>query len=158
MLAITHHYIVQMSALQAAVSVKGEWFEGYELLGDDIVIFNEKVAQNYLEIMAGLGVSINLAKSVISNPGSVVEFAKRTSVNGRDVSAVSAKMLLAASSFKDRAQIAVHLAMKVQGHFNTLIRTTLALSPTAMYTENIPYLHRYVSRLFSSFLARNAEN
>jgi len=158
MLAITHHYIVQESARRAGLLSKGGWFDGYELLGDDIVIFNEKVASHYLEIMKGLGLEINLAKSVVSNPGNVVEFAKRTSVNSADVSAISAKMLLSAQTFKEKAQIAVYLALKTGGHFSTYVRTMLALSSTAMYEDKIPYLHRYVSRLFSSLLETDASN
>lgn len=158
MLAITHHYIVQEAARRAGLLSKGGWFDGYELLGDDIVIFNEQVAKHYLEIMTGLGVEINLAKSVISNPGNVVEFAKRTSVNGKDVSAISAKMILSAQTFKEKAQVAVYLALKTGGHFSTYVRTMLALSPTAMYEGEISYLHRYVSRLFSSLLATDASN
>jgi hypothetical protein len=58
------------------------------LLGDDIVIFDKKVAVIYLETMECLGVSINLSKSVIAN-NETAEFAKVTIRNGVDVSALS---------------------------------------------------------------------
>lgn len=78
--------------LQYAARMVGkpfEWNTQYEILGDDLVIFDKDIADKYLEIAAGLGVSINLSKSVISEKFDTLEFAKRTSVRGRDVSALS---------------------------------------------------------------------
>jgi len=46
------------------------------LLGDDIVIADEAVANSYLAVMTDLGVEINLSKSLESRKG-VFEFAKR---------------------------------------------------------------------------------
>jgi hypothetical protein len=71
MLALTHHLLVRESALRAGI----ENFSDYALLGDDIVIRNDKVAQQYLNLMSLLGVSINLSKSVISKD--FAEFASR---------------------------------------------------------------------------------
>lgn len=51
-------------------------FEDYALLGDDLVIANKAVADEYLVISKDLGVEINLDKSLISRD-SVCEFAKR---------------------------------------------------------------------------------
>lgn len=70
-LAITHHVIVQIAAQRNGY--KG-WFPDYAVLGDDIVIANDGVAQNYLQIMENLGVEINMAKS---HRGQIAEFAKR---------------------------------------------------------------------------------
>jgi hypothetical protein len=58
------------------------------LLGDDIVLFDEGVSKAYLETMSLLGVEINLSKSVCSPTGDVIEFAKRTLLRGKDVSAL----------------------------------------------------------------------
>jgi len=55
------------------------------------VLFDDKVAAAYLNLMDKLGVSINLTKSVVSTTPSF-EFAKVTGLNGRDVSALSFKM------------------------------------------------------------------
>jgi len=71
MLALTHHLIVKESALRAGI----EGFMDYALLGDDIVIKNNKVAREYLNLMESLGVSINLSKSVISKD--FAEFASK---------------------------------------------------------------------------------
>jgi len=59
------------------------------VLGDDIQIFDPRVAAEYLRVMRGLGVEVNEAKSVISPTGKVVEYAKRIALNGVDVSPIS---------------------------------------------------------------------
>lgn len=87
MLAITHHYIVQWAA-RIVYPDHVKWFLNYELLGDDIVIFDKKVAFQYLTIMAGLGVPINLSKSVVAS-NETFEFAKVTGHKGNFVSAIS---------------------------------------------------------------------
>nr|UAN07874.1 putative RNA-dependent RNA polymerase [Rhizoctonia solani mitovirus 40] len=75
-LAITHHWIVQLAAYR--VHSNDTWFLEYEILGDDIVIFDRLVAAEYLNIMAVLGCGINLNKSIVSLTRPVFEFAKRT--------------------------------------------------------------------------------
>jgi hypothetical protein len=86
MLAITHHLIVQVAYKKAYN--KDDLFTNYELLGDDIVIFDTLVADQYLDIMSNLGVAINLSKSVCSPTGDVVEFAKKTFFKGENVSSL----------------------------------------------------------------------
>lgn len=90
MLALTHHYIVQFSAWKAGLP-RSQWFSKYAVLGDDIVIWDKSVAKAYLETMKALGVEIGLAKSVVSPLGKGLEFAKRTIVEGVDVSPVPFK-------------------------------------------------------------------
>jgi len=78
MLAFTHHAIVQWAAFLAdKTSDTNMWFEDYAVLGDDVVIVNEDVAQAYSAIMHHLGVAIGHHKSVISIKGRALEFAKR---------------------------------------------------------------------------------
>lgn len=87
MLAFTHHAIVQWAALRAGViTCGGYWFSDYALLGDDIVIANKLVADEYARLMAALGVEIGLHKSLISVRGLALEFAKRFFLNGGDAS------------------------------------------------------------------------
>jgi hypothetical protein len=72
MLALTHHIIVQVAAARA-----GEiqpWFRDYAIIGDDIIIANDAVANCYRSIMNDLGVEINMTKS---HHGNVAEFAKK---------------------------------------------------------------------------------
>jgi len=92
MLALTHHLIVQHSYhLAYPLKRVDYWFEGYELLGDDIVLFDPQVAHHYLVVMKLLGVEINQAKSVVANRPAF-EFAKITGFRGVDVSPISWKM------------------------------------------------------------------
>lgn len=70
MLALTHHVIVKYASIKIGVRD----FKDYCVLGDDIVIANDAVAQEYINLMDSLGLSINLTKSVISTR--FTEFAK----------------------------------------------------------------------------------
>jgi hypothetical protein len=81
-LAITHHWIMQFCSFL----VKGNWSweERYEVLGDDIVIFDTLLANQYLDVMKHLGLEINLSKSINASDTPVFEFAKRT-VRGNDL-------------------------------------------------------------------------
>lgn len=71
MLALTHHVLVRVSAQRAGIV----HFQDYCILGDDVVIRNSAVADEYYNLMKALGVSINLSKSV--NSFEFAEFAKR---------------------------------------------------------------------------------
>jgi len=58
------------------------------VLGDDIVLFEEDIANEYLSLMTSYGVGVNLSKSVVAKNKSF-EFAKVSSLNGKFVSAIS---------------------------------------------------------------------
>jgi hypothetical protein len=93
-LALTHHWIVQYAAYQAHLertqsSGGYSWCENYEILGDDLVIFDALIASKYLEIMAGIGCEINMNKSINSPNKPVFEFAKRTCIGNDIVSGIS---------------------------------------------------------------------
>lgn len=96
LLAITHHFMVQVSAWRSGVCPVGVWFTDYAVLGDDLVIGNHDVAMEYLKLCKELGVEINLSKSIISPKGLCLEFAKRTYYKGVDVSPVPIKEMAAA--------------------------------------------------------------
>lgn len=91
MLAVTHHYIVQYCAWIRGVTPVGTLFKQYAVLGDDIIIWNKPVADQYLKVMKLLGVEIGLAKSIISPKGIGIEFAKKTLIMGQDVSPIPYK-------------------------------------------------------------------
>lgn len=110
MLAVTHHLIVQLAAVRAGYSSK-QWFENYELLGDDINIFDAKVAEHYLDIMSMIGVPINASKSVVAK-NSTFEFAKVTGFLGRNVSAISWKMFISQNTLLGRVNILYSLFNK----------------------------------------------
>ncbi|AIF33766.2 RNA-dependent RNA polymerase [Heterobasidion mitovirus 1] len=97
MLAITHHFIVQIAAWQSGVTKYGKWFTAYALLGDDLTVGNRAVSNRYQLIMIKhLGVEVGLAKSIISDKGIGLEFAKKTFFKGIDVSPRPIKELLGA--------------------------------------------------------------
>lgn len=90
MLAVSHHVIVKSCALRCGI--KG--FNSYAILGDDIVIRNKSVADEYLKTMNDLGVEINLTKSVISPR--FAEFAKRWIGKDIDFTPIGPGLLLQA--------------------------------------------------------------
>ncbi|CEZ26297.1 RNA dependent RNA polymerase [Botrytis cinerea mitovirus 2] len=68
---ISHHLVVHFAAHLCGI----ENFDKYILLGDDIVINNDKVARKYIKIMTKLGVDISINKTHVSK--NTYEFAKR---------------------------------------------------------------------------------
>lgn len=86
-LAVTHHWIVQKAAFNVYNS--RTWNTQYEILGDDLVIFDRLIADEYLKIMTGLGCEINMFKSIVSHNRPVFEFAKRTCWGDKIVSGIS---------------------------------------------------------------------
>jgi hypothetical protein len=95
MLALTHHFIVQVAAWKSGKTHR-RLFVDYAVLGDDICIWDKSVAREYLKVMKALGVQVGLAKSVISPLGLSLEFAKKTLYRGQDVSPVPLKEYSAA--------------------------------------------------------------
>jgi len=87
MLALVHHMIVQ------AASSDGP-NRDYAVLGDDVVV-SSSCGDSYMAIMTSLGVSISLAKTIISKD--FVEFAKRLRhLSGLDYSVIGPGLVLAA--------------------------------------------------------------
>jgi len=127
MLALTHHLIVQFAYRQTHFMTRELWFSGYEILGDDIQIFDKVVADKYLEICDKLGVSINVSKSIVSQQlRPVVEFAKRTSLDGVDVSAISWKMIASQDNAPGRVLVAEKVYSKgvVKNYSSALFLST----------------------------------
>lgn len=98
MLALTHHFIVQASAWSSGVCDAQSLFKDYAVLGDDIVIFNAKVAKAYHQLITDLGVECNPNKSIMSPKGLGMEFAKKTFFKGVEISPTPIKELYAALS------------------------------------------------------------
>lgn len=77
--------------------------------------------------MSSFGVPINAAKSVVSVGGQeVVEYAKRTSIKGVDISPLSWKMFISQNTFNGRLAIVQHLANKRLAKVNRLFNLILA--------------------------------
>jgi len=146
MLAVTHHLIAQLAAHRARLHGSQdpcgfwnhEWYEGYEVLGDDIVIFDDLVASQYLLIMSELGVPINLAKSVVAtNP--TFEFAKVTGHYNNHVAAISWAMFMSQPTVMGRVGICFSLLRKgiVKKH---IIRYITRFSRESKFVVGIPNL------------------
>lgn len=112
MLAFTHHFIVQCAAWETGYP-KDRLFQDYAVLGDDIVIWDAKVASKYHKIVLSLGVEVGLAKSIISPLGSALEFAKKTIWKGEDVSPIS---LTEYSSALESTAAFVHFVRKYEAN------------------------------------------
>jgi len=70
--ALTHHLWIQFSAKRAGLRLP---FLDYRLLGDDVVIRNDRVAQEYLSLLNQIGVDVSSDKTLVSQHS--FEFAKR---------------------------------------------------------------------------------
>lgn len=80
--------------------------DNYAVLGDDVVIPGE-IGDSYLSIMTSLGVSISLAKSIISKEH--IEFAKRIkTLTGWDYSVIGPGLIL--SAVRNRFLVALVVA------------------------------------------------
>jgi hypothetical protein len=94
MLALTHHAMVQFCAYRCGFH---SWFDLYAVLGDDIVIADNRVAKKYRVLCRLLGVEIGLNKSLVSK-GKTLEFAKKLFFQGEDISGLPLKYWAAAQS------------------------------------------------------------
>lgn len=111
MLATTHHFILQVCARRAYPDISS-WYSRYEILGDDLVIFDNKVYQEYISMMDLLKVGTNPSKSLYSDSLTALEFAKRTGVEGIDVSGISWKQFISDPSLMGRINLLIHFARK----------------------------------------------
>lgn len=91
-MALTHHIIVQVAAYRALADSTARPFEAYSLLGDDLVIFNDKVAEAYKALISSLGMPYSPAKTHTSKD--MFEFAKRWFTGTTEVTGFSISGLL----------------------------------------------------------------
>jgi hypothetical protein len=88
-MALTHHFIVRISALRAGLTSD---FSQYYLLGDDLVIGNDLVANEYKKLISSLGMPYSPEKTHTSKD--VFEFAKRWFYKGNEITGFSISGLL----------------------------------------------------------------
>jgi hypothetical protein len=86
--ALSHHMVVQWAAYLCGIRD----FQDYILLGDDIVIKNDIVAQRYIGLMRRWGVEISEAKTHVSPD--TYEFAKRWIHQQREISPLPVKGIM----------------------------------------------------------------
>lgn len=90
--ALSHHILVWCAA---EAVYPGKLFRAYGVLGDDVIIGDRRVAEEYKQMLSKLGVKISESKSLISTSGAF-EFAKKFYINrgSFDCSPVSMKVCL----------------------------------------------------------------
>jgi len=88
-MALTHHVIVRVAALRAGLSPD---FSLYALLGDDIVIADNRVAENYRLLCVELDMPLSEQKTHVSYD--TYEFAKRWIHKGEEVTGFAVGALL----------------------------------------------------------------
>lgn len=81
-LAITNHFLIRMAALNKGYRN----FSDYLVLGDDVVIFNTKVSDEYVNILETLGVDTKPEDSIMPGELHSIEIAKRLFRLGREIS------------------------------------------------------------------------
>jgi hypothetical protein len=87
-MALTHHIIVQIAAQRSNI-----WnFDQYSLLGDDLVIANDSVAEEYKKLLVVLDMPFSVEKTHTSFD--VFEFAKRWYYKGHEVTGFAVGGLL----------------------------------------------------------------
>ena len=88
--AYTHHMIVQWCAFKEGMKS----FDEYRIIGDDVVISNERVAKRYRDTLEILEVPISSSKSIVSiSPPYSGEIAKRLIWNGVDISPIPPELI-----------------------------------------------------------------
>jgi hypothetical protein len=95
--ALWHHDIIQFCANRENLR-RGKplrFFKKYRLLGDDVVIFDKKVASMYQSILTNeVGLTINMSKSITgSKEKSQIEFTKRLALSGIEMSSIKRNIL-----------------------------------------------------------------
>jgi hypothetical protein len=100
-LALAHHMVVQFAAWRVGQN-KNFDFDKYAVLGDDLVIASEAVANEYLVVCGELGIELNLSKSFVSSNG-FFQFAQRNFLNDVDLSPLSLREEANILTVSDRA-------------------------------------------------------
>jgi hypothetical protein len=93
-------------------------FRDYAVLGDDVVIWNQRVASRYKRQMEKHGITINLQKSIVSTSYHQVEFAKRLFHSGVEITGLKFTILNQASKSIYMLVDLVRV-MNLRGYFQT---------------------------------------
>jgi hypothetical protein len=92
MLALTHHVIIQLSAMKAEIPE----YTAYAVLGDDSSLTQQSVSSWYLAFMEQFGVPINLTKSIthVKDAIPMAEICKRVFMDGVEISRYNPKLIV----------------------------------------------------------------
>lgn len=120
-MAFIHHLLVQFSYFRICpLDNITDTFTKYRVLGDDIVIADRQVAEEYVKVCSEFGIPIGLAKSVISPKTSLkgregdrlFQFANQIVVGSTNVSPISLREELSASSLQSRLELVSRLVRR----------------------------------------------
>jgi len=146
--ALSHHVVVLIAAKRAG---KPSSWSDYALLGDDIVIADTSVAEQYKIILSDLGVSISDTKSHVSKD--TYEFAKRWIHLGEEVS--GAPILIPTSTPRLKWPNAVSWIMDIEARWFSTVESFVTRS---VFRElyiclgvNPGYSHRLARKCFDLY-------
>lgn len=144
--SLTHHLLVWLSAERV---YPGKKFTSYAVLGDDILIADDRVAPIYASYVERLGVEISYLKSISSTTG-CIEFAKKFLVNGMtsDLSPVSCRALC--NYFHPYGAYAIHMKYGLK-RFSTFCRIGGTGYKALSTLSNISKCSRSVQRKHAMF-------
>jgi len=113
------------------------------------VIFDPDVASYYQYLCRGLGVEVNLNKSVLAPSRPVFEFAKRTCYYGKDVSAISLKEMLQGNNFFGKLALATRLVRRNYGKDLFLLFKLANINVNSTYDDLKYPIVGYLTQLYS---------
>jgi hypothetical protein len=117
--ALTHHAIVRYCGLKAGFA----GFEDYIMIGDDLIIFNSKVALVYNDLMSNLGCKPKITYQNTSSELRPVEIAKRYFRRGIDITPISLKLL-------EKGLLPTLLSLRDRGYEDLKILQVLSIPET----------------------------
>jgi len=152
---LTHHLIVHYAAALEGIPS----FTEYILLGDDIVIYNDRVKYRYIQIINLIGAEISEKKSHSSKEW--YEFAKRWFKNGKEVTGIPVRGFL--DNMNSYVNLYRNTLILYQRGYHAIVPTTvpgavfmLLRSDPALFSkpkflrnlenrlESLHVLHRYI--------------
>lgn len=146
--SLTHHMILQCAAWLSGYS---GWYPHYALLGDDIVIGGQKVADKYRAICKWLDMPIGIAKSLASK-SKTCEFAKRVYLEGQDVSGFPWKLWTVSKRNIAAAVAVVQRSTGIPGFKITVSQIALAFGAGMQQVSKTGYTWGSLSRRLRALL------
>lgn len=112
-MALVHHALVLFAAMNCGETRRSSIisFTEYLVLGDDVVIANKRVAEEYMRLCRSLSIPIGLAKSYISECG-MFNFANQSFVGDSNISPISMKEEAQITSLPGRAELALRMVRR----------------------------------------------
>lgn len=115
--ALNHHLMVWYCADKV---YPGRLFTDYAVLGDDIVIADKLVAEEYLDQLARFGIPVSKQKTLVSDSGAA-EFAKRFWIRGLTVDLSPVSLTCCLNTHHPYGLLGLHNTYPIR-RFSTLLR------------------------------------